>query len=527
MKEYKLPINILLFIGLVIVLISFGYNFDKSDAGDNLESLKVKYSEKLSIPVNHQELEILQGEFETPQEVTRACISCHTERHKEVMETAHWKWEREEFIPGRGIVSIGKNNLLNNFCIGIGGSEQACNRCHPGYGYSDSSFDFSKSENIDCLVCHDNSATYTKAVNGAGCPDKDVDLAYVARNVGKPKRDNCGTCHFYSGGGNNVKHGDLEEALLDAPRNVDVHMGIDGMDMDCIACHGDDNHNIKGKLYSVSSMNTNRLACEECHGATPHSSKIVNEHTLKVACQTCHIPIYAKENATKMTWDWSTAGELRDGEPFHEEDADGNHTYLSIKGSFTWEKNVIPEYQWFNGTADHYLIGDKIDTALVVPMNTLFGSYEDPEAKIIPVKVHRARQIFDCDSKTIIQPKLYAAKKGEGAYWKDFDWDAAAHEGMKAIHGAYSGNYCFIETEMTWPINHMVSVTEETVACNECHTRDDSRLAGLTGFYLPGRDNFSVLEYFGKSILILSFIGVLFHGIMRAALNVKRKRLGK
>ena len=73
------------------------------------------------------------------------------------------------------------------------------------------------------------------------------------------------------------------------------------------------------------------------------------------ACQTCHIPELAKEMPTKLAWDWSTAGKLDEtGEPFHEEDDFGNHTYLSIKGSFKWERDVTPEYVWFNGTADHF-----------------------------------------------------------------------------------------------------------------------------------------------------------------------------
>jgi hypothetical protein len=70
---------------------------------------------------------------------------------------------------------------------------------------------------------------------------------------------------------------------------------------------------------------------------------MLNEHTLKVACQTCHIPVYAKVNATKIYWDWSTAGKLRDGKPYRETDAEGNITYLSEKGSFRWAKNLKPE----------------------------------------------------------------------------------------------------------------------------------------------------------------------------------------
>ena len=39
-----------------------------------------------------------------------------------------------------------------------------------------------------------------------------VDLRLAAVSVGRPTITNCGSCHFYGGGGNNVKHGDLEEA---------------------------------------------------------------------------------------------------------------------------------------------------------------------------------------------------------------------------------------------------------------------------------------------------------------------------
>ena len=61
-----------------------------------------------------------------------------------------------------------------------------------------------------------------------------------------------------------------------------------------------------------------------------------------------------------MSWKWSDAGKLKDGKPYEEEDSLGNHNYMSIKGSFVWERNVKPDYIWFNGTADHYLLGDTI-----------------------------------------------------------------------------------------------------------------------------------------------------------------------
>lgn len=509
------PIKVLFFLAVAIaILVVMEYPFHPEGTG-NLEELRADYSKPHIASVDHAKLGALQSNFDRPQDVTKTCISCHTERHHEVMASNHWNWEREAYIPGRGITEAGKKNLINNFCIGIGGSETSCTKCHAGYGWTDQGFDFEVSENIDCLVCHDQSDTYVKGSGSAGYPAASVNLGVAARSVGVPEKDNCGACHFYSGGGNNVKHGDLEEALLTSGQDVDVHMGYDGTDMNCTACHVTDKHQISGKLYSVSSMNRDRVSCEQCHTSEPHAKNILNEHTVKVACQTCHIPIYAKVNATKTHWDWSKAGRLKDGEPFHEEDEDGNHTYLSIKGEFVWEKNLEPEYTWFNGTADHYFIGDVIDPNEVVKMNTLYGDYADPNAKIIPVKIHRAKQIFDCENNMIIQPKLFAEKKGEGGYWQDFDWDIAAKMGMEHVGAPYSGNYCFVETEMYWPVNHMVSKADQAVSCEECHTPENSRLANLTDFYMPDRDSHASVELLGGAVLILSIIGVLVHMSVR------------
>lgn len=521
MKNIFIAVIVLGTVFLAVTSVLLENNVEKS----RLTELKQEFSKKHIPSVDHSKLPELQRKFTTPQEVTEACISCHTERDEELMKSAHWLWAREEYIEGRGITFLGKRNLLNNFCIGIGGSEVACTRCHAGFGWTDMSFDFTDTTNIDCMVCHDNSGNYLKGKNLAGLPDPNVDLTLVAQNVGLPKKDNCGMCHFYSGGGNNVKHGDLEMALFDCTRDVDVHMATETSDMQCVECHTAENHVMKGKLYSVSSMNRNRATCEQCHGNNPHIDDLVNEHTLKVDCKTCHIPIYAKVNATKMSWDWSKAGKLKAGKPFHIEDEDGNETYLSIKGEFVWKKNVQPEYVWFNGTADHYVIGDKVDTTKVIKMNTLNGSYKDKESKIIPVKIHRAKQIYDCQNKMIIQPKLYAEEKGEGGYWKDFDWDIAAKLGMESVDAPYSGNYCFVHTEMYWPVNHMVSTADKSVECTECHTRENSRLAELQDFYMPGRDRSKWVDAGGRILIILALLGVFMHGAIRIVSHYRRKKV--
>ncbi len=512
---------------VLVILIAYGNLTTRYYEEPLLDKLKEKYSEKHIPSVDHTKFEILQKKFKHPQEVTEACLSCHNLTDKEIMKSNHWNWEREEYIEGRGIVSIGKKNAMNNFCIGTQGNEKSCAKCHIGYGMTDKGFSFTDPKNIDCLICHDNTETYAKAPNQGGKPDPKLDLNKIAMNVGRPKRTNCGVCHFYGGGGNNVKHGDLESAMFYPNKELDVHMGTDGTDMQCVDCHVTKRHNIGGKMYSLSSMNHNRIYCEDCHTSTPHEKSILNEHTLKVACQTCHIPVYAKEHATKMYWDWSTAGKLKDGKPFFEEDSMGNHSYLSIKGSFIWKKNVIPEYAWFNGTASHYLEGDVIeDTTKPVVLNELHGEYRDPDAKIIPVKVHRAYQPFDPVNKILIQPKLYSDKKGEGAFWKDFNWEAAAEKGMEEAGLPFSGKISFIHTEMNWPLNHMVSKKEESLKCNDCHTRENGRLANLTDFYMPGRDRSELVDTIGGILLLLSLVAVLFHGLLRILFATRFNKKG-
>jgi octaheme c-type cytochrome (tetrathionate reductase family) len=488
-----------------------------------MAKLKERFAPRPKPSIDHALFPQLRKRFVRPQEVTAACISCHNGRHAEVMQSTHWNWERSEYIPGKGIRPVGKKNVLNNFCIGISGNEQSCNKCHIGYGYADRSFDFKDSLNVDCLACHDNSATYVKASGGAGMPDQSVDLGAVARRVGRPQRADCGTCHFFGGGGNNVKHGDLEKALFDPSRDVDVHMASDGADMQCVDCHTATKHQMRGKMYSVSSMNRNRVECPQCHSDVPHADDVLNKHTLKVACQTCHIPIYAKVNPTKLRWDWSTAGRLRDGQPYEEKDSAGTDVYMSIKGSFVWGKKLAPEYLWFNGTASHYLLGDPVDPSRPVKMNELYGSYDDPDARIYPVKIHRARQIYDTDNSYLIQPKTVSTAPGDGGYWKEFNWQRAAEEGMKQVDLPFSGKFGFIETEMTWPINHMVSPKSQTVRCTECHRRDNGRLAQLPGFYIPGRDFSPWIENLGAGMLLLTIAGVALHGGARIILHRKRK----
>lgn len=402
---------------------------------------------------NHANL--LEGPFETGSDVTRACLECHEEAAEQVTHTAHWTWESEPVqLPGRAEpVTVGKKNSINNFCIGIQGNWPSCTSCHAGYGWEDASFDFNNEENVDCLVCHDTSGGYAKGK--AGQPAEGVDLLAVAQSVGNTNRETCGGCHFKGGGGDAVKHGDLDTSLSFPTENIDVHMGQH--DFVCTDCHQTEQHQVKGRSISVSLDDANQVYCTDCHNEQLHQDERLNAHTATVACQTCHIPQGAVKEATKMHWDWSTAGQDREDDP---------HEYLKIKGSFIYEKDFTPEYYWYNGTADRYLLGDPINLLGPTAINLPRGDLADPTAKIWPFKVHRAKQIYDTSFNYLLQPKT----AGEGGYWEDFDWDQAARLGSEAVGMEYSGNYGFTETEMYWPLSHMIAPTEAALQCDDCHS---------------------------------------------------------
>jgi len=417
--------------------------------------------------VDHSAL--MAGPYATGAEVTAACLECHESAASEVMGTTHWTWESEPMmLPGRDEpVTVGKKNQINNFCIGIQGNWTGCTKCHTGYGWEDASFDFAEETNVDCLVCHADTSLYGKGT--AGNPADGVDLAAAAGSVGRPTRRNCGSCHFDGGGGNAVKHGDLDESLYYPDETVDVHMGRLGFE--CVDCHAGEDHQIAGHMISVSPQVKDELACTNCHAPDVHADARINAHVDSVACQTCHIPEGALRHATKMDWDWSTAGQDLPEDP---------HTYLKIKGNFVYEHDFRPAYAWWNGDADRYLLGDIIDPTAVTQLTRPLGDIDDATAKIWPFKVHTARQPFDAVNNYLLVP----VTAGEDGFWTNFDWDQAFRLNEANTGLAYSGEYGFAPTSMYWSLTHMVQPKEQALQCYDCHGEN-------------GRMDWAALGYFG------------------------------
>lgn len=410
-------------------------------------------------PVHVDHADIIRGPFETPQEVTRACLECHPDAASELMVTSHWSWESKPAdVPWRDApVTIGKINQINNFCIGTQGNEVTCMACHTGYGWEKGRESaLADQANVDCLVCHADMGTYGKG--DYGNPAKGVDLLAAARSVRAPTRENCGKCHFDGGGGNGVKHGDLDESLYFPDENIDVHMG--GLDFQCTDCHITKKHQVLGRMlvdnYTIEE--SEQVSCEQCHVDQKHADERINTHLASVACQTCHIPAFALQDPTKLTWDWSQAGS--------ESRAEDHFTYLKIKGEFFYDRNVTPAYLWSNGSnAYRYILGDPLGADGVTYINQPAGGIGDPASKITPFKLHVAKQPYDVQNNYLLQP----ITSGEGGFWKDFDWNQAFELAEPITGLEYSGQYGFTETLMYWPTTHMVQPASKALKCESCH----------------------------------------------------------
>lgn len=479
---------------------------------------------------DHSKVDALKQNFVSGEAVTQACISCHSEAATQFHKTIHWTWlasgSKEDIRYGKAGYSV------NNYCISANAMEdKGCVSCHPSWNQKGSD------GTVNCLVCHNDSGyNFNEAFSDikAFVEDQDPDTDEIAKELqqevahalGKvtlPTRKNCGDCHFTGGGGDGVKHGDLDTSLVNPSRTLDVHMGSDGKNFTCTRCHTTVEHNIAGRIYTNPAVTTRKslleddlapkITCVSCHGSEPHkaSDAKMNDHTDVVSCQACHIPEFARVNPTKMWWDWSKVGKFKDGKPYEEKGPFGKPVYKSIKGEFKWEKNVVPEYFWFNGSLSSVTADDVIDPTQIIKVNHPVGSKEDPEARIFPFKIHRGKQPYDKINNKLVAPLL----SGKNGYWTTFDMNQAIALGNKTLGIAYSGEFDYVETTSAFPITHMVAPKENALSCNACHVRKNSRLAGISQVYMPGRDNFAIVDTIGWGSVFAALIGVLLHGLGR------------
>lgn len=467
----------------------------------------------MAAEVDHADF--IVGPFKTGSDVTKKCLECHEKQADDFMKTPHWLWKgpTKGHVKGyeKSKVEYGKTNMLNAFCVTVeGGPDQEarghCSECHPGYVWNRKEFDFTDKTKVDCLVCHAQKGDYARE------DDKISDfteLKKAAVSVALPTIRNCGFCHYSGGGDDGVKHGDLDSTLNSADKSLDVHMASTakgGLGFSCQTCHKTKDHRISGASTMMATYD-GRVACEDCHSGSnaPHqkskNSVILNSHLKSVACQTCHIPYFARSKATRTGWDWSTVGEKLKVPP-----QQGRIAFDNSKGTWTWGKNVIPTYTWYDGTIERYMKGDKIkDPTKPVIMMMPYGSINEKAAKIYPFKYFTGKQPMDSQYRYL---SVFQQYKG---LWDTLNWQKSLEDGAKGSGLPYSGKFQFASTISYIGQDHMIAPKEQALTCGECHmgaTRMDWKALGYKGDPMligGGRSNKSSIAH-GTKPVDLNFI---------------------
>ncbi len=260
-------------------------------------------------------------------------------------------------------------------------------------------------------------------------PDPSIDVLKAAQSVGRPTNDMCLRCHLYAGGGPNHKHG-----VTPTPES-DVHVA---KGMQCLDCHIAKNHKVAGGSdLKAQELLEVKVACENCHsGHRAEKAKLLDRHASRIACQTCHIPMIARDPKmpTVVFRDWT--------KPVLNE-ATGLYGPSNVfRGTYQ------PEYAWWN-------------RYMKIPPEP-YGSIDDSKSKIYPWK--RTEYIVIADAATG-KPVYIKA----GVYAVTGDPGAAAKKGASDAHQEYSGNWRGVTETMVFSMNHQVAPKAQALQCGSCH----------------------------------------------------------
>ena len=408
------------------------------------------------------------------------CVSCHRVEASDMFASTHYQWQGDPLYmtnqdqPRQGKIS----GAVNTYCGNVSGNWNGCSACHVGRGLlPEETLSDSQLENIDCLLCHQKEYKRIK-VAGVMVPDTakmTISMDRAVQTVHLPERANCLGCHAKAGGGDAVKRGDLALATINtADRNYDVHMATTGANLACQNCHVTENHHVAGKGSDLRPTDLDvQVDCSNCHGSKPHSNSDINAHTVAVACQTCHIPVYAKnasdteaDEATEFNRSWQAGTE---------------HTTPPLHPVLSKANNLTPKYKFWNRFSTNYLLGDvaKVDPETgAYPTSRPQGNVND--GKLYPFKYKTSDYPLRSNSQELIalDTKVFFATA---------DGDAAARSGLVNMGYSADDAYEWVLTDTYQLLNHQVSPKGQALQCADCHlktTRID--LQGALG-YAPVR----------------------------------------
>lgn len=410
-----------------------------------------------------------------------SCISCHAQEAEGMMGSTHYQWlgDAQDMVNGAGKKQGKLTNAVNSYCINIEGDWPVCGSCHVGRGLRPDTAGTGV-ENIDCLMCHnDTYATQrTRLADGSmGVVQPDDSMV---QNIKRPIRANCLACHAKAGGGDGVKRGDLSLATAtNADRSFDVHMNSAGADLQCQSCHVFEDHKVIGKGSDLRPTDDTRrgseVSCLTCHAdkgsSSGHDTAKINDHVARVACQTCHIPVYAKV-ATETHRDWRTH---HDGGPA-DASAQPGHPHTEKMADLT------PVYRFWNRKSDNTLLGDDAGRTYNAatdtwPTSTPMGDVTD--GKLYPFKYKTAMQ-----PKTVADDRLIALNtleylKGSG------NVDTAIAQGLESMGYPTNEPYDWVLTDTYQLLNHGIDPSSDALPCAGCHGNIDRMdLQGDLGYQL-------------------------------------------
>jgi hypothetical protein len=191
----------------------------------------------------------------------------------------------------------------------------------------------------------------------------------------------------------------------------------------------------------------------ECHDAEPHAKELINRHSARVDCTVCHIPTFAKTDATDMARDWSTPG-------YNE--AKDKHV-----PTITMGEDLEPEIAWYNGTVWAQLPQVPVSTGAdgVVPMVVPQGSRNDPASKLFAFKVHTGRM-------PVLTKDRWLLPINVEEFFADGDIDGAVREAAHALYGLEDIDYEWVDVRRYMGIYHGVEPADTALRCLDCHGPD-------------------------------------------------------
>ena len=399
---------------------------------------------------------------------TATCLSCHMEEAKEIFGSSHYQWLGETPYMTNGPDLQGKLDLgVNSYCINITGNWNGCSACHVGLGLRPEATESNTQlANIDCLICHQEGYV-RKKVEGVFVPDEanmSMSMLEAAQTVHLPNRVTCLQCHAKGGGGDNYKRGDM--ALAHGNTNdttFDVHMAKSGGDLSCQECHTTENHRMAGRGSDLRPTDLDvAMNCYQCHdesgqGSGEHSSGTIRRHLARVACQTCHIPVFAKnandtpaDEKTEVHRDWLLPHPTASG---------------AIHPTPTMAGNQDPRYAWWNGFSSSYLLGDpaQVDPLTgYIPTSRPEGAVDDNNAKLYPFKYKTANQ-------PLLSSENLLIALDTSVYFVSGNADDSIRSGLANMGYPEGSPYEWVWTDTMQLITHEVPPSSQALQCSDCH----------------------------------------------------------